>query len=610
MYSLLMRRVVAALLVMSAAIVSAQDDRFAVLMKHRVNVQTGATTTTADPETPYGFSAELDGTATSPTPPNSITLPNGGATKPLVYTADDEQWLIEQGFTSEAALTTAYPNGTYGLTVGGQTTTVALTGDAYPDAPVATLSQGTFANGILNFDRSQPLTITISYGAGFVAGFSRLAIEVDGFNYENDVSTDDSNFTQSQLSLVLPANSIPSGAELSIQLEANRILTLDATKIPGTTVVAAYTTHTRLTAQASGTPGVPQFLTQPISQTIVPGGTVVFTAFASNATAFSWRRNGSPIPNAFGPTLVLSGMLAVPATYTAVATNANGSIVSQPATLTVYAGDDVGRLSNLSIRAGAGTGAATLIVGLSVGGSGTSGTKPLLVRGLGPTLAAFLPNFLTDPVITMYQGETAVANNDNWGGDATIEARSTQVFAYGMVSPTSLDAALAPTPAPGVYSVHVTGKAGATGITLAEIYDASATMTATTPRLINVSARTQVGTGDNVLIAGFYIGGSTARTVLIRGLGPTLATLGVPGALADPQLKLYRGETMIRQNDNWNGDPMLVNIGNSVYAYEVADRQSKDAMILMTLAPGGYTVHVGGVNDTTGVALVEVYEVP
>lgn len=600
----------AVLVVTTAATLSAQS-RFAVLMKRNSYVQNSATTVVAHPNDPHAFFASIDGTATSPATPNSVRLPNGGATKALAYVAADEQWLYHESFATPAARDAAFPDGTYTFTVGGQAESVPLTGALYPTAPIATLSTGTFAsNGTLNFDRTQPLTITVQYGAGFVSGASRLAIHAWGENFSSEATTDASGYTLSQLSLVIPANAVPAGTQLTINLEANRVPTMDANKFPGLTLAAGYTAETDITAIASGTVSAPQFAAQPNGHMVPAGGTVVLTAWAETATSYQWRRDGTPIPNATGSRLVLSGASTLDGAYSVAATNAGGTTISQSATVSVYNGLDVGRLSNLSIRANAGTGPQTLIVGLSVGGNGTSGAKPLLIRGLGPTLAAFLPNFLVDPMITTYQGETAIATNDNWSGDATVMARGARVYAYPLVSTTSLDAALAPTPNPGVFSVHVTGKSGGTGIALAEIYDASETMTATTPRLINVSARTQAGTGDNVLIAGFYVGGSTSRTVLIRALGPTLAGLGVPGALGDPQLKLYKGETLVWQNDNWGGEQLFVDVGNSVYAYQVTDRQSRDAMMLLTLAPGGYTVHVSGVNNATGVALVEVYEVP
>lgn len=605
-----------ALLFLASAAGLLAQGRFAVLNKHRAFQQTGTTTTAAHPTTPFAFSASIEGTATNPAAPNSVTLPNGGATRALTYSVQDEEWLIEQEFPSQAALNTAYPNGTYTFTIGGRNASVALTGDQYPNAPVATLSQGTFnANGTLSFDRTQPLTITISFGAGFVAGRSRLAIEIDGAGIERDASTEASGFTQSQLSLVLPANTVPAGAQLSIQLEANQILGLDTTSVTGFTVAGVYSTHTEITAMASGgggpVPGAPQIVSDPISHTVSPNSTVVLSVVATGAASFEWRRNGVAVPFGGGPTLVLGGANLVAGNYTVVARNANGPTESRPAQITVQAGPDVGRLVNLAIRSNAGTGAQTLIVGFAVGGAGTSGEKPLLVRGVGPSLAQFnLTGVLADPVATMFQGSTTVAANDDWAGNAQVAARATQVAAFGLTSTASLDAALAASPTPGSYSVQITGKNNGTGIALAEIYDASAQATAGMPRLVNVSARTQVGTGSDVLIAGFVVGGTTSRTVLIRAIGPGLTPFGVTGTIADPRLQLFTGTTLMRENDNWNGEQLLVNMGNNVGAFEIADRQSRDAMLVVTLPPGSYTAQVSGVNSGTGVALVEVYEVP
>ncbi len=599
----------------SAASLLAQG-RLAVLNKHSVYLQTGATTVVQHPAKQFGFSVSIEGTATNPAAPNSITLPNGGGTQALTYSASDEEWSIEQAFPTLAALNAAYPNGTYTLTVGGRSAPVPLTSDLYPATPVATLSQGTFgANGTHSFDRTLPLTISISYGANFASGLSRLSIEVNGPSFNNDVSTDDSGFTQNQLSFVLPANSIPPGAQISIHLEANRILAFDSTGIPGFTIGGVYSTNTEIVAVASGGgpgpgPGVPQIVAQPASHTVAPGSTVVLSVAAMNATTFSWRRDGEMVPFGAGPTLVLGGANTIAGNYTVVVGNANGSVTSQPARITVQQGPEVGRLINLAIRTNAGTGAETLIVGFAVGGNGTSGEKPLLVRGVGPSLAQFgLTGVLADPVATMFQGSATIATNDDWAGNAQVAARATQVGAFGLASNTSLDAALAASPLPGSYSVQITGKNNGTGIVLAEIYDASAAATPGMPRLVNVSARTRVGTGGDILISGFVVGGTTSRTVLIRAIGPGLAPFGVTGTLPDPRLQLFTGNTIVRENDNWNGDMLLISMGTNVGAFEIADRQSRDAMIVVTLPPGSYTAQVSGVNNVTGVALVEVYEV-
>ena len=599
-------------LVVAAGAVRAQGT-FVILNKSSASIQTGPTTVVPDPAGAFGFSAEIDGTATTPAPPNTVTLPGNGGTRTLTYAPADESWRFEQSFATLAALNAAYPNGTYTVSFGGRSVPLALTGDVYPGVPVATVSNGTFnTGGTLVVERTQPLVITVAFGQNYAAGLSRLAIEVHGPNVELGTSNEGSNFTLNPIVLTVPANTFVAGASYTIELEANRILTIDSTTVPGTAIGAVYSATTRINVIPSGPTSAPVFVGQPVSQTVSPGSTVVFSAATNGAASFAWRRDGVPVPGATSPTLVLAGNAVVAANYTAVATNAVGSTTSQAARLTVTPGPDSGRLVNLAIRTNAGTGAQTLIVGFAVGGAGAAGEKPLLVRGVGPSLAAFgLSGVLADPVATMFQSIVPVATNDNWGGDPQVLARATQVAAFGLASSGSLDAALATSRPPGAYSVQITGKDGGTGVALAEIYDASTGLPlATTPRLINVSARAQVGTGSDILIAGFAIGGTTARTVLIRAIGPGLAPFSVGATLPDPRLQLFTGATIIRENDDWNGDPQLTNIGNAVGAFPIADPRGRDAMLLVTLAPGSYTAQVSGNNSGTGVALVELYEVP
>jgi hypothetical protein len=171
----------------------------------------------------------------------------------------------------------------------------------------------------------------------------------------------------------------------------------------------------------------------------------------------------------------------------------------------------------------------------------------------------------------------------------------------------SRDAVLLSTLNSGAYTAHVRGKTGV-GVALAEVYDAS---TSETARLVAISARTRAGTGAEVLIVGFVVAGNTPKRLLIRGIGPTLANYDVAGVLADPQLALYKQGSLapLQQNDNWGGDPALkaafLDTGTSSL-----DDSSKDAALLVTLDPGVYSAVLTGKGNTTGIALVEVYEVP
>jgi hypothetical protein len=130
--------------------------------------------------------------------------------------------------------------------------------------------------------------------------------------------------------------------------------------------------------------------------------------------------------------------------------------------------------------------------------------------------------------------------------------------------------------------------------------------------LINLSTRAQVGTGDGVLIPGLVVGGTTAKRVLVRAVGPTLATFGVTGVLADPTLTVFSGSTTIASNDNWQdaAGSSLVAIAAAGAGAFALPAGSKDSALVLTLAPGAYTLRVAGVGGTTGVALVEVYTLP
>lgn len=270
-----------------------------------------------------------------------------------------------------------------------------------------------------------------------------------------------------------------------------------------------------------------------------------------------------------------------------------------------------GRLVNMSIRTNAGTGDNTLIVGVGVGGASTLGTKAALFRGVGPTLAAFgVGGTLADPIITAFQGSVQLAQNDDWAGGFDFGT----VGAFALSGATPRDAALYNVSVPiGSYSLQITGRNNGTGIALAEIYDATPTamFTSTTPRLVNLSARTQVGTGDSILIAGFVIGGSTPLRVLVRAVGPTLGGFGVGGALADPKLELYNASAVkIAENDNWGGTAALKTAFTSVAAFNFSADASADAALVAILQPGSYTAQITGAANATGVALVEVYELP
>ena len=376
---------------------------------------------------------------------------------------------------------------------------------------------------------------------------------------------------------------------------------------------AVTTTNANLLVTAGNTAVVPAITTQPTSQTVTVGDTVTFTAGASGSPSptLQWKKDGAALANggvvsgATTATLTLTGVTAADAgNYTFVATNAAGTATSNTAALTVNAAPPSGPnawLVNLSVRTVMTAGQDPLIVGVT-----TNGPKSIIIRGVGPSLVPYgVPNPMADPKLQLYpQGsQTSILSNDDW--DSSLIPVFNSVGAFALTTG-SKDAAFVQT-LNGGYSTWelATGN----GIVMVEAYDGNPS--ANSPRLINISARNFVGTGDNVLIEGFAIRGSGTKKLLIRAIGPTLTDYGVPGVLVDPKLEVYSGQTMIAQNDTW--DPALAQTFKDVGAFDLR-AGSKDAALVVNLAAGepppNYTVMVKGADGGTGQGMVEVYELP
>ena len=363
--------------------------------------------------------------------------------------------------------------------------------------------------------------------------------------------------------------------------------------------------------------GAPVVRTQPSSRAVAIGGSTTLSVVADglDPLTYQWYFNGAPIAGANQASYTITNATASSAgNYTVVITNGAGAVTSSVATITVASASSVGRIINLSARAIAGSGDKTLIVGFALAGG--SGSKPLLIRGVGPTLANYsVSGFLVDPALNLFNSSgTSLATNDNWATDPLVADLLPQVGAFAFASSTSKDAAMVVNVVGGNYTAHVTSSAAlpnGSGVALAEFYDASQVYTAATPRLINISARSQVGLNGDVLIVGFVIGGSTPVRVLIRGVGPELATYGLTGLLADPKVALHAVDgSTLQENDDWGSAANATEIQNamsSAGAFSIPTN-SKSAAIVLTLQPGSYTAIVSGVNSTTGVALAEVYE--
>jgi hypothetical protein len=289
-------------------------------------------------------------------------------------------------------------------------------------------------------------------------------------------------------------------------------------------------------------------------------------------------------------------------------------------------------LTNLSTRAQVGIGPNQVIVGFTIGGNTP---KRVLVRGLGPTLGQppfNVPGALDDPVLQVFpEGQIVpIAQNDTWmvldplclSPAQTCEGPAA-IAATGFAPPLDPEAAVLLTLPSGAYTAVVSGVGGATGVALVDVFEVAdvvvAVDRAAAATLTNLSTRAQVGLGPNQVIVGFTIGGT--KKVLVRALGPTLGQppFNVPGALADPVLQIFpEGQIVpIAQNDNWMVlDPLCLPPAQAcggpaaILATGFAPPQDTEAAVHVTLLPGAYTAIVSGVGEGTGVALVDVFEVP
>jgi hypothetical protein len=379
-------------------------------------------------------------------------------------------------------------------------------------------------------------------------------------------------------------------------------------------------------------PGAPKITLQPVGASATASGEVILSvgveqlaAIASagrqaDTPAYQWRRDGVAIPGATGSTYRIPSVQAFHAgTYSVVVTLGGQSSESNGAVVTVAAppASDA-RLLNLSTRALCQTGDDVLIPGFYISGSGT---RRLLMRAAGPELLAFgVGNALADPqMVLKRQGDgSVVATNDNWGDNTNwqeIRDTARALYAFGLTPGSKSAALLLDLPAGG-YTIVSSGSGTETGVAIVELYEVP--QPGSTTRLINISNRGFVGTGGNIMIPGFVVSEEGSRTFLIRAVGPTLARFNVQGTLADPVIEIYKRrpgtaiDDLVLTNDTWgeNGDSTLIRqTASAVHAFSLNDG-SADAALVVTLAPGAYTVNARGAAGATGVALVEVYLVP
>jgi hypothetical protein len=359
---------------------------------------------------------------------------------------------------------------------------------------------------------------------------------------------------------------------------------------------------------------------QPADATVVPGGAVSMSVAATQpATAYQWYHDGNPVAGAVDSTLLLlDADQADAGSYQVDIVGVHGVTRSAPgmvevANLELASGQYPGRLVNLSVLAHAGSGDNTLIAGFAVAGGQSGEDLNLLLRGLGPTLVPFdVAGALVNPHLELFGNSQTLGENDDWGGNSALIETSARLGATPFVDGDSADAALQTTAVGGAYTVHLVG-VDEEGRGLAEVYDASLEEErgGETPRLTNLSTRVSMAEDGSPLIVGFVLRGASTQTVLLRAVGPGLTQFDVEGVLANPRLKLFRGEQQVLVTSTGAETITAQAAAAHVGAFALPD-DSADAVAIVTLEAGVYTVHVESADSVPSpgsVVLVELYTI-
>lgn len=257
-------------------------------------------------------------------------------------------------------------------------------------------------------------------------------------------------------------------------------------------------------------------------------------------------------------------------------------------------------LGNISTRLRVQSGDNVLIGGMIATGTAN---KKVIIRAIGPTLTDFgVQGALANPILELFQGNTSLASNDDWGSSP----QQAEIAASGLAPGKAAESAIIATLTPNQnYTAVVRGKDGGTGIAVVEAFDLDQ---GAASKLGNISTRGFVDVDDNVMIAGLIVSPNNGTTlkVLVRALGPTLGDFGVGGVLANPTLDLVNSSgAVIRSNDNWKDSQRT-----EIEAANLAPSHDEEAALIQTLPPRAYTAIVRGSGRTTGVGLVEVYNIP
>ena len=349
---------------------------------------------------------------------------------------------------------------------------------------------------------------------------------------------------------------------------------------------ASFGTNTNLTFASSGSGDLVGILLSPsVNFLVVPTGYVSDTALSDMAIY---------------PATTFATLGVTPGTYEwtwGLGANENFTLEILPGILPPT------QSLNISTRANVGTGDKVLIGGIIISGSDPA---TIVFRALGRSLATFgITGALDNPTLELHDSTGAqIAINSNWKDNKNKD--KTVLTSNGLAPTDDFESAIVITLDPGAYTAIVSGENNTGGVSVVEAYNLSSGTTDS--KFANISTRVNVGTGENVMIGGFILGGGGGgfSEVIVRGLGPSLTAFGITGALADPFLELHDSQgTAIAANDNWMDDPNMATVADR----GLAPSNPNESAIFQVLPSGPYTAILSGVGGTTGVGLVESYDV-
>ena len=429
-----------------------------------------------------------------------------------------------------------------------------------------------------------PTILSVS-PSNLLRGTNNLVLTVLGTNTNFVNGTTTATVSGSGVTVVSTTVTAPTAAQVTVNISSDAPLgSRDINLITGGETAALVGSLSVIAAP------VPVCTVSASPSTVAAGGASTLTTSCSPAaTSYSWT-GGTCVGTTVASCIVTP---ATTTTYTVAGINTSGAGIAASVTVTVTAIASSTRLINLSTRGQVLTGDNVMIGGFIISGSTP---KKVLIRAVGPTLSNYgVSGVLADPTLRLISGSTVIASNDDWGTAANVAA----IQATSLAPSNPKESAILTTLNPGAYTAIVSGFNSVTGVGIVEVFE----LDNPDAPLINLSTRGQVQTGDNVMIGGFVIDGSTPQKVLIRAVGPTLANYGVSGVLADPMLQLNSGSTVIASNDDW-GDAANA---AAIAATGLAPGNGLESAILITLTPGAYTVIVSGFGSVTGVGIIEVF---